>query len=387
MLISNNFLKSLKKYSGITPGAQHISIKDIKYFKNILNTKSPYRYFGRNKFSYCNILENKFKKFLNRKFFLLVSSGTAALHLAIEAFDIKEGDEVIIPAYGWSSDLMTIINKKAIPVIVPIDKYLGLDVESLKKAVTKKTKLIVAIHMRGHVCDIKRICNFAKKKGIKVIEDCSQCLGGKIDRNKVGSYGDISTFSFQFNKLITAGEGGGVTTNDKSIFYKINRFHDLGMGRMYGQPDPVGNIAKEIGLNYHYNELSAALLLAQFEKINLIIKNLKHNNKKISNLFSNLKQTNPSLLFQDLGNRKNTEKNYAFFVISQMEKKNIKQIRNVLMKNSINFSHIADKDGHNYNGWMKFMLKNKIPFKNLCSIETENILNTSFFIEVNSLLK
>ena len=85
------------------------------------------------------------------------------------------------------------------------------------------------------------------------------------------------------------------------------------MGRMYCQPDPVGNIAKEIGLNYHYNELSAALLLAQFEKINIIIKNLKYNNKKISNLFSNLKQTNPGLIFQNLGNRKNTEKNYAFF--------------------------------------------------------------------------
>ena len=128
-------------------------------------------------------------------------------------------------------------------------------------------------------------------------------------------------------------------------------------------------------------------LIYKFNPQFLISKNLKHNNNKISNLFSNLKQTNPGLLFQDLGNRKNTEKNYAFFIISQMEKKNIKQIRNVLIKNSINFSHIANKDGHNYNGWMKFMLKNKIPFKNLCSIETENILNTTFFIEVNSLLK
>ena len=80
-----------------------------------------------------------------------------------------------------------------------------------------------------------------------------------------------------WNPTCRQGEGGGVTTNDKSIFYKINRFHDLGMGRMYGQPDPVGNIAKEIGLNYHYNELSAALLLAQFEKINIIIKRINDN--------------------------------------------------------------------------------------------------------------
>ena len=112
MLLNKNFIKNLKRYSGITPGAQHISIKDLKYFKNILLTKSPYRFFGKNKLSYCNVFENNLKKYLNRKFFLLISSGTAALHLAIEALNIKEGDEVIIPAYGWSSDLMTIISKK-----------------------------------------------------------------------------------------------------------------------------------------------------------------------------------------------------------------------------------------------------------------------------------
>ena len=285
MHLNKAFIKNLKRNSGITPGAQHISVKDLKYFKNILLTKSPYRFFGKNKKSYCNILENKFKKYLNRKFFLLVSSGTAALHLAIEALNIKGGDEIIIPAYGWSSDLMTIINKKAKPVIVPIDDYFGLNVNYLQKALSKKTKAIVAIHMRGHVCDIEKITKFARKNKLKVIEDCSQCLGGEVNGKKVGSFGDISTFSFQFNKLITAGEGGGVCTNNK-----INRFHDLGMGRRYGQPDPVGRIAEDVGLNYHYNELSAALLLAQFEKINSILQNLKINNKKTIQLFNNLKK-------------------------------------------------------------------------------------------------
>lgn len=387
MLLNKTFIKNLKKNSGITPGAKHISIKDLKYFKNILTTKSPYRFFGKNKISYCNVLENKFKKYLKRKFFLLVSSGTAALHLAIEALDIKEGDEIIIPAYGWSSDLMTIINKKAKPVIIPIDEYFGLNVSYLKKALTKKTKAIVAIHMRGHVCDIEKIIKFARKNKLKVIEDCSQCLGGKVNEKKVGSFGDISTFSFQFNKLITAGEGGGICTNDKTLFKKINRFHDLGMGRVYGQPDPVGRVAEDIGLNYHYNELSAALLLSQFEKINSILKNLKFNNKKIIEQFNNLKKTNPNLSFEIIGNRNDTEKNYAFFIISKMQEKNIDKIEKVLIKNGINFSKISDKDGHNYNGWIKFLMKNNIPFTNLCSTETEKVLNKSFFIEVNSLAK
>jgi dTDP-4-amino-4,6-dideoxygalactose transaminase len=387
MLLNKNFIKNLKRYSGITPGAQHISIKDLKYFKNILLTKSPYRFFGKNKLSYCNVLENNFKKYLNRKFFLLVSSGTAALHLAIEALNIKEGDEVIIPAYGWSSDLMTIISKKAKPVIIPIDQYFGLNVDYLNRALSKKTKAIVAIHMRGHVCDIEKITKFAKKNKLKVIEDCSQCLGGKINGKRVGSFGDISTFSFQFNKLITAGEGGGVCTNDKSLFEKINRFHDLGMGRVYGQPDPVGRIAEDVGLNYHYNELSAGLLLAQFKKINTILKNLKINNKRTMKLFNNLKKANPHLSFEILGNRKNTEKNYAFFIISKMQRKNIDEIGKILTRNGINFSKISDRDGHNYNGWIKFMIKNNIPFVSLCSGETEEVLNKSFFIEINSLTK
>lgn len=385
MILNKTFIKNLKKSSGITPGAQHISIKDIKYFKNILTTKSPYRFFGKNKLSYCNVLENKFKKYLNRKFFLLVSSGTAALHLAFEALGIKEGDEVIIPAYGWTSDLMTIINKKAKPVIIPVDEYFGLNVNYLRKALSKKTKAIVAIHMRGHICDIEKITKFARKNKLKVIEDCSQSLGGKVNGKKVGSLGDISTFSFQFNKLITAGEGGAVCTNNKNLFQKINRFHDLGMGRIYGQPDPIGSIAEDVGLNYHYNELSAALLLSQFEKINSILKNLKSNNKKIMGLFNNLKKSNPDLSFEILGNRKYTEKNYAFFIITKMREENINKIKKILIMNGVNFSKISDKDGHNYNGWIKFMTKNNIPFNNLCSSETEEALNKSFFIEVSSL--
>ena len=383
-MLSKNQISKFIKLSGNTPGARHIKLGDIKYFKNILISQSPYRLAGRNSISLSSQLEEKFKKFLNRKNFLLVSSGTAALHLAMEALNLRINDEILIPSYGWTSDILSILNSKATPVLVPINRSLGIDPNYLSKALTKKTKAIIAIHMRGKVCEIDKIKKFARLNNLLLIEDCSQCFGGSFNSKKVGSFGDISTFSFQNNKLLTSGEGGAVATNNKKLFDQMNRFHDLGMGRSYGERDPLKYLTRDLGLNYHFNELGAALLSSQFEKKNLILKNLKINYEKIKSLFYEIRENNPDFKFLIPEESNKVKNNNAFFVIQGMKPKHINLISKTFQKNKIHFYLMRNQDGHNYLSWINFMKRKNIKFRSLGLNITKDILEYSLFIEVNS---
>lgn len=384
-IFSKKQLTDLNKLSSNTPGANHININDIHNFKKILLNKSPYRFSSKLKKPFCNILEDKFKTYLNRKYFLLLSSGTAALHAALNSFNLSPSDEVILPSYGWSSDLMMVVGSKAKPVLAPIDKNLGLDIKSLNNIISKKTRVIIAIHMRGKVCEIEKICSLAKKKGIKVIEDCSQCFGGMLNSKTVGSFGDIATFSFQFNKLLTSGEGGAVATNSNNLFQKMNNFHDLGMGRAFGEKDPIGIMAKSFGLNYHFNELSAALLLTQFNKKKMILDNLRKNHKKILNIFKEVNKNFTIMKFYMPLNPKGFVDNYAFFIFQIIDNKDTKVLKDTFKKYNINLNQMRDLDGHNYKSWIKFLEKFKIKYKKFHLEESEKILDSFFFIEVNSL--
>ena len=385
-MLSNNQINNLIKLSGNTPGARHIDIKDIKYLKKVLISKSPYRLNGNNSNSLCNELEYKFKKYLNRKNFLLVSSGTAALHLAMDALNLKIGDEVIIPSYGWTSDILSIINSRATPVLVPINRTLGIDPDFLSKAITKKTKAIIAIHMRGKVCEIDRIQKFAKANNLILIEDCSQCFGGSLNLQKVGSFGDISTFSFQYNKFLTSGEGGAVATNNNKLFDQMNRYHDLGMGRSYKEKDPLKYLTRDVGLNYHFNELGAALLLSQFNKKNLILKNLKINYEKIKKLFYEIRENNLDFNFLILDESKKIKNNNAFFVAQDLKSNHLLSISKIFEKNKIYYSLMKNQDGHNYLSWLNFMKRKKIKFRSFNLDITNDILKNSIFIEVNSII-
>jgi 8-amino-3,8-dideoxy-alpha-D-manno-octulosonate transaminase len=146
------------------PGGRYLGKEEIKNVTDVLNSRSPYRFSGLNLKMYCNKLEKAMAKFVNKKYCLTVKSGTAALTCALQAVEIKRGDEVIVPAYGWSADLMSIIMMGAVPVIAPVSDDGNLDLEKVKNSITKKTKALIVIHMRGYPCNFKKIVNIFKKK-------------------------------------------------------------------------------------------------------------------------------------------------------------------------------------------------------------------------------
>ena len=172
--------------------------------------------------------ENEFAKYTNNEFGISVSNGTVALETAYFAIGLEDGDEIIMPSFTIISCAIGAIRLGAIPIFVDIDPLTWcIDTEKIEEKITNKTKAILAVHMYGHPCEMDKIMFLAKKYNLIVIEDASQVHGGEFKSLKCGSIGDISTFSFYANKIISTGEGGMVTTSNSHFAEKCKSYRNL----------------------------------------------------------------------------------------------------------------------------------------------------------------
>ena len=213
------------------------------------------------------IFENKFKKFIGKKYGSAVTSGTAALEIALKCLNIKKNDEVIVPNFTIISNLLAVIKQNAIPV--PIDcnlKTWNMDINLLEKSITKKTKAILATHIYGYPLEIDKIKKICNKNKIYLVEDAAEMIGNKFKNKYCGFYGDISVFSFYANKHITTGEGGMLLTNNKKFYNKMESLKNLCFGKKnrYDHDD--------IGWNYRFTNLQAAIGISQLKRIKTIVK-------------------------------------------------------------------------------------------------------------------
>ncbi len=219
--------------------------------------------------------EKSFSKFCDAKYAVGVNSGTDAILLSLKALNIGPGDEVITVSHTALATLSAIISSGAKPVIVDIeDDYYTIDPKEIKKAINKRTKAIIPVHIYGQPCDMKSVMKIAKKNKLFVIEDCAQSTGALYNKKKVGSIGDIGAFSFYPTKNLGAiGDGGIVVTNNKKIAEKIARIRQFGWDKKRKTLDH--------GQSSRLDELQAAIL-------NVKIKHLNYDNQKrikISNLY------------------------------------------------------------------------------------------------------
>tara|TARA_Y100001970_G_scaffold131192_1_gene161831 strand:- start:3802 stop:4926 length:1125 start_codon:yes stop_codon:yes gene_type:complete len=212
--------------------------------------------------------ENKFAKIVNRKYAISVTSGTAALQLAFEALKLKKGDEVILPSFTIISCVLPIIRNGSVPVVVDSDpKTWNMDISKVEKKITSKTKAIIAPHIYGLPLDMDPLLKIAKKYNLKVIEDAAEVLGLKYKNKICGSFGEVSTFSFYANKHVTTGEGGIIVTDDKKIADRCKSLRNLYFN------EKKRFLHFELGWNYRFTNLQAAVGLAQLEKLsNTVIK-------------------------------------------------------------------------------------------------------------------
>ena len=167
-----------KNLFGGFPGGRFIGSEELAAVAAVLRSRTPYRFYGLSEPKQVASLEDTCCEQFERKHALAVTSGTAALQAALFAVGVSEGDEVILPAYAWGSDLMAVVDRGGVPVIAPLDDTLGLDPEALEECMSERTRAILALHMRGAPCALTRIIELARARGIRVIEDGAQCLGG-----------------------------------------------------------------------------------------------------------------------------------------------------------------------------------------------------------------
>jgi 8-amino-3,8-dideoxy-alpha-D-manno-octulosonate transaminase len=251
---------------------------------DVLETGRPFRWYGPGNQPPAKVstFEQEFAARMRTKFALAVTSGTAALQCAVAALGIGPGDEVILPAWTWHSCFNAVVLAGALPVFAEIDESFNIDPADIESKITPATKLIMAVHLQGCPADLDRILPIAKRHGIKVLEDCAQSVGGSYKGRPLGSYGDISIFSLQLNKTITAGEGGAVVTNDPVLFERASRFHDLGGIRTIHESQ-LGQASQGwfVGTNFRMNEFSGGVLLAQLRKLDTIVEGVRGNARRV----------------------------------------------------------------------------------------------------------
>lgn len=223
--------------------------------------------------SECREFEKEFAHFSDSDFAIAVSNGTTALELALKAIDIQPGDEVIIPPRTFLATASSVVTWGGIPVFADVEQTSGnISAASIKQKITQKTKAIIVVHLAGWPCEMDEILALAKEHDLKVIEDCAQAHGARYKGRSVGSIGDIGCWSFCQDKIMTTGgEGGMVTTNDKSLWQKMWSFKDHGkdFDAVYNQEHPPGFrwLHNSFGTNYRMTEMQAVIGRIQLSKM------------------------------------------------------------------------------------------------------------------------
>ena len=209
-------------------GADYYGDSEQQELLDVVRSKSSFRWYGPGKPVKVLNFEREFARHQGTRFALAVTSGTAALHSAIAALEVGPGDEVILPAWTWYSCYNAIVLAGGLPVFAEIDDTFNLDPADTERKITPRTKAIMPVHLLGGPADMDPILEMGRRRKIRVLEDCAQCVGGSHKGKPLGSLGDIGIYSFQINKTISAGEGGAVVTSDPLLFERASRFHDLG---------------------------------------------------------------------------------------------------------------------------------------------------------------
>jgi 8-amino-3,8-dideoxy-alpha-D-manno-octulosonate transaminase len=225
----------------------------------------------------------------------LTSSGTAALTTAMAALGIGYGDEVIMPTFTFVASFEAVLSVGAIPVLVDVDETLTLNPDAVKEAITPNTKCIMPVHMCGSMADLDALKNICEQHDLVLLEDACQSIGASYKGKMVGTIGDAGTFSFDFVKTITCGEGGVVMTNKEDVYVKCDGYTDHGHDHK-GGTDRGADLHPFIGYNYRISELHAAVGLAQIRKLDTFLEIQKKNHAQLKQLLSQI----PEVTFRSI---------------------------------------------------------------------------------------
>ncbi len=255
--------------------------------------------------------EEGLRDFIKAKDIVAVSSGTAALQIALITLGIGVGDEVIVPSFTFVATANAILSVGAKPVFVDIDEHYTIDPEDVIKKITNKTKAIIPVHLYGHVANLEAILEIANKRSLYVIEDAAQALGSEYRGKMVGRWGDVGCLSFHPSKIITTGEGGALIFEDEKLAEKARMIRNHGMVKGYD--------SRIFGLNFRMSEIHAAIGIAQLKRLNEFLKRRRENAEKLRRLLTGIEEIKLPR------EREGCRYNWYLFTISSSKRNEIKR--------------------------------------------------------------
>lgn len=256
------------------PGGMRIGAEEEAAVLEVLRSKRLFRYYGPEAGpSKVAELEQAFAQATGVQHCVAVTSGSAALICGLAALGVGPGDEVIVPAYTWIASAEAVLAVGAVPVVAECDDSLTLDPVDFEQRITPRTRAVIPVHMRGAPCRMDQVMAVARAHNLGVLEDVAQADGASFNGMRLGSIGDLGAFSFQFNKILTSGEGGAVTTNSLDLYQRAVMVHDVVGGQRNQIP------AHEIipGLNFRLSELQGAVMLVQLQRLEGLLRDMRHN--------------------------------------------------------------------------------------------------------------
>ncbi|SDC92336.1 UDP-4-amino-4,6-dideoxy-N-acetyl-beta-L-altrosamine transaminase [Halanaerobium congolense] len=282
--------------------------------------------------------ENKFADYVDAKYAVAVANGTAALHAAAYVAGIKKGDEVVTTPLTFAATANSVLYQNATPVFADINpKTYNIDPESIKEKITNKTKAIIPVHYTGQPCEMDEIKEIAARNDLIIIEDGAHAVGATYKDQKIGSIGDMTTFSFHPVKNMTTGEGGMITTDSKELYDKLMKFRTHGITKdesEYINPSdgPWYHEQQELGYNYRITDIQAALGITQLKKID---KFLARRREIINKYNQQFKDINGLIIPEQLENTKSAWHIYVLQLELEKLTADRKEIFNALREKNL----------------------------------------------------
>lgn len=265
------------------PGGLEIGEEERRQVNEVLDRKYLFRYYGPEKYpSKVRELELAFAEKFGARYALATSSCTGALISALTACRIRPGDQVLVPGYTFFASCAAIVAANGIPVIVDCDESLTMDPEDMERKITPHTRAAVVVHMRGAPADMDGVLEVAGRHDLRVVEDAAQACGGSYRGRRLGTFGDLGAFSFQYHKIITAGEGGMALSDDETLYTLAQAAHDTAA---CWRPERFAEARFKgenfCGYNFRMSELHGAVMLAQLGRLDGLLERMRRNKRRI----------------------------------------------------------------------------------------------------------
>lgn len=231
----------------------------------------------------CRV-EEKLREITGAKYAVMMTSGYAALVSGLVGMGIGPGDEVIVPAYTYVASAMAVIAAGAVPVLAEINESCTLDPADVRRKISPATRAIMPVHIQGFPCDMDALLGIAEQYGLKIIEDACQADGGSYHGRRLGTIGDTGAFSFNYYKIVSAGEGGALLTDSREIYERALIHHDSCAIAYFG--NQLDGIREELfaGQEYRANEISAAIMTVQLGRLDGILADLRRNRRIVTDI-------------------------------------------------------------------------------------------------------